>query len=62
MIKIQGNYTNKLSKDSAADCFQIRSISEDRCIKKIGSLDLASLHFIQDALSIVLNIRQLPDY
>jgi mRNA interferase MazF len=37
MIKIEPNKINGLAKDSSADCFQIRSISEDRFIKKTGS-------------------------
>ncbi|MGB4829727.1 MAG: type II toxin-antitoxin system PemK/MazF family toxin [Chitinophagales bacterium] len=30
MIKIEPNTTNGLSKTSAADCFQIRSLSQER--------------------------------
>ncbi len=40
MIKLSPNKTNGLSKDSAADCFQIRSVSEDRLIKKIGTINV----------------------
>ena len=32
-VKISPDAQNGLSKDSAADCFQIRSVSEERLIK-----------------------------
>jgi mRNA interferase MazF len=39
-----------LSKESAADCFQVRSLSQERLIKKIGSVDANTLDDIKDAL------------
>ena len=36
MIKIAPNTQNNLSKDSAIDCFQVKNLSTDRFIKKIG--------------------------
>ena len=33
MVKIVQNNQNNLTKDSSADCFQIRSVSEDRFIR-----------------------------
>ncbi len=36
MVKVIPDNGNKLNKDSAADCFQIRSVAEERLIKKIG--------------------------
>ncbi|MBP7461221.1 MAG: hypothetical protein KBA26_08020 [Candidatus Delongbacteria bacterium] len=38
------------------DCFQIRSISDERFIKRIGGISLGSLDQIKDALSKVLKI------
>ena len=38
MIKIEPNDKNGLRKDSSADCFQIRSISEKRFIKRLGKI------------------------
>ena len=38
MIMINPNQTNGLTKDSAADCFQIRSVSQERFIKRIGKV------------------------
>ncbi len=34
MVKITPDNNNNLNKDSAADCFQIRSVAEERLIKK----------------------------
>ncbi|HSF52118.1 MAG TPA: type II toxin-antitoxin system PemK/MazF family toxin [Algoriphagus sp.] len=38
LIQIFPDSVNGLSKLSVADCFQIKSLSEDRFIRKIGSL------------------------
>ncbi len=38
MIKIQPDSSNGLSKDSAADCFQVRSVSEERFVRKAGTI------------------------
>lgn len=56
MVKIEPNDNNKLDKDSSADCFQIRSVSEERCVRKLGKLDTEAMDKIRVALSIVLNI------
>ena len=36
MVKIKPDKRNGLKKTSAADCFQVRSISEQRFAKKMG--------------------------
>ncbi|HRX15439.1 MAG TPA: type II toxin-antitoxin system PemK/MazF family toxin [Spirochaetota bacterium] len=38
LIKIEKNLTNNLNNDSTADAFQVKSISNERFIKKIGSI------------------------
>lgn len=57
MVKLIPNNQNKLSKESAADCFQIRSVAETRCIKKIGEINNEILISIQKAMAVVLNIE-----
>lgn len=57
MVRIEPNLTNRLSKSTAADCFQIRSVSEQRCIRKIGDIDSSTMVDIRRALAIVLNIE-----
>jgi len=39
MVKINPNKINNLTKTSTADCFQVRSISQKRMVKKIGLLE-----------------------
>ena len=56
MVKIVPDTQNNLTKDSSADCFQIRSVSEDRFIKKIGSIDEFIIQEIREALKKVLTI------
>jgi len=36
MIKIEPWIKNGLIKESSADCFQVRSVSEEKFVKKIG--------------------------
>ena len=58
MVKIIPNSLNNLTKESAADCFQIRSLSEERFLRKLGKIDSDNLDDIQDALSKVLSIEE----
>ena len=57
MVKIIPDKQNKLTKESSADCFQIRSISEQRCVKKMGEISLETMDKIRKALAIVLDIE-----
>jgi mRNA interferase MazF len=56
MVKIEPNATNGLSKDSSADCFQIRSLSQERLIKKLGYIDNDTLNEIKEAIKKVLDM------
>jgi len=56
MIKIKPNSRNGFSKTSAADCFQIRSVSKERMIKKVGSIDESTLSEIKEAISKVIGL------
>lgn len=56
MVKLIPDKTNKLSKESSADCFQVRSVSEDRFVKKVGVADTDTMDKIRKGLSIVLSI------
>src|SRR4051794_29123070 len=40
MVKIIPDKDNHLTKDSAADCFQVRSVAEERLMKKLGIVGL----------------------
>jgi len=55
MVRIDPDEQNGLSKPSAADALQIRSVSEKRLVKKIGSMP--SFHLIK-IVQAVMNVLQ----
>ena len=58
MVRVSPDSQNKLTKESVADCFQIRSISEERFVSKIGSINTETFERIKESLSKVLSIEQ----
>jgi mRNA interferase MazF len=56
MVRIEPDAENGLSKTSVADTFQVRSISQQRLIKQIGSLPATTMTKISQALARVLSI------
>jgi mRNA interferase MazF len=56
MVKIEPNPLNGLSKPSCVDCFQVRSISQERLVKKLGAVDETTLQMIKAALKIVFEL------
>lgn len=56
MVKIEPNKANGLSKDSSADCFQVRSLSQERLITKLGNINDSSLDDIKGALKKVFDM------
>jgi mRNA interferase MazF len=56
MVKIEPDAANGLTKTSAADCFQVRSVSQERLIKKLGGIDNRTLTEIKEALKKVFSI------
>jgi mRNA interferase MazF len=57
MVNLIPDKDNNLSKESAADCFQVRSLSETRFTKKIGKIGPKKLEEIKEALAKVFSIR-----
>ena len=57
MVNLFPDKNNNLSKESAADCFQVRSLSKNRFTKKIGKIGIKKFDEIKEALSKVLSIR-----
>ncbi|HNX74680.1 MAG TPA: type II toxin-antitoxin system PemK/MazF family toxin [Candidatus Rifleibacterium sp.] len=57
MVNLSPDEDNNLIKESAADCFQIRSLSVNRFSKKIGVIGQKKLEDIKEALIKVLSIR-----
>ncbi len=56
MIKIEPNSKNGLTKESSADCFQIRSVSQDRFVKRLGVISDSIMEEMRIGLSKVLSI------
>ena len=55
MIQVEPNTENNLTKLSAIDCFQIRSISTRRFLSKIGSVPPKILKEIKTAVKAVID-------
>ena len=56
MVKLEPNEANGLSKTSAADCFQVRSLSQERLSKKLGIINNSTLQDIKEAIKKVFGI------
>jgi mRNA interferase MazF len=54
MLKIEPDTYNGLSKTSSADCFQIRSVSEARFVRKLGELPGQTLDQLIERVTLVL--------
>lgn len=57
MVRLEPTSDNGLSKISAADTFQVRSISKQRLIRQVGALSDEYMQNISVALSVVLKIN-----
>jgi mRNA interferase MazF len=57
MVKITPDKNNNLSKLSAADCFQVRSLSELRFAKRLGKIGIDQLEEIKTGLARVFSIE-----
>ncbi len=57
MVKLKPDNKNNLNKDSVIDLFQVRSVSEERLIKKIGSIDDNELNLVKNAIKVVFDIE-----
>jgi mRNA interferase MazF len=57
MVNILPDTLNCLSKHSSADCYQIRSVSIERFINKIGVIENDILQKIEIALFQVLDLK-----
>lgn len=54
MVPITPNAQNGLTKSSAADAFQVRSVSQERFVQRMGALDNNQLEQILKAVKIVI--------
>ena len=56
MVKISPSEQNGLTKVSAVDCFQIRSVSVERLSSPLGSVELKIIMQVQEAVNQVIGI------
>jgi len=57
MVKIESSSQNGLAKTSSIDCFQVRSVSKTRFVKKLGTIDVSLREKIKFALSKALSLH-----
>ncbi|MEG4863435.1 MULTISPECIES: type II toxin-antitoxin system PemK/MazF family toxin [unclassified Microcoleus] len=56
MVPLEPSSENGLAKLSAADCFQVRSVSQQRFVRSLGTLSDTIMEDISEALTIVLDL------
>jgi len=56
MVKIMPTEQNNLSKISAVDCFQIRSVSVDRFLNHIGIVEPKVFYNAQEAITKIISV------
>jgi mRNA interferase MazF len=57
MVAINPDAVNNLQKPSIVDLFQVRCISEERLVRKVGVIDVKQISLAQEALKTVFGIR-----
>jgi len=57
MVRLQPDAENGLDKPSAADAFQVRSVSQERFVRRPGQLSDTVMREINSALAVVLRIE-----
>ena len=62
MVKVAPTKNSGLSKISGADAFQVRSLSQQRFVEKLGVLDHDTMREIEEALAAVLAIGRYPTH
>ena len=56
MVRLDPDAQNQLQKTSAADCFQVRSLSERRMVRKLGIVSDAIMRKMELGLTRVLEL------
>jgi mRNA interferase MazF len=59
MVKVESNSQNGLEKASAADTFQVRSVAQERFVRKLGVLSHPKMQLISEALGLVLEVGNI---
>jgi mRNA interferase MazF len=57
MLCLEPDSSNGLSKPSAIDLFQVRSLSESRLVHRIGAITTSELALVQKSLKLVFGME-----
>ncbi|MFQ5856930.1 MAG: type II toxin-antitoxin system PemK/MazF family toxin [Anaerolineae bacterium] len=57
MVRLEPDAENGLDKPSTADAFQVRSVAQERFVRRLGSLSDTAMQEITEALAVVLSIE-----
>ena len=57
MIRLEPGVDNGLDKPSAADTFQVRSVAQERFVRRLGRLSGSVMREITQGLAVVLSIE-----
>jgi mRNA interferase MazF len=57
MVRLEPDEENGLDKPSTADAFQVRSVAQERFVRRLGSLSVKMMQEITTALAVVLGIE-----
>jgi len=57
LVRLEPNAENGLDKPSAADAFQVRSVAQERFVRRLGILSDTVMQEITRALAVVLSIE-----
>ena len=56
-ISLEPDSNNGLRKKSAVDCFQIRAISHNKFVEKIGNISNDEIDLIKKSIALILDIE-----
>lgn len=56
MVRVATSKENGLTNESAADCFQVKSVSTSRFIRRMGVVPPATLDEIVETIAIILEV------
>ena len=57
LVRLEPDAENGLDKPSAADAFQVRSVAQERFVRRLGKLSDTAMQEITKALAVVLSIE-----
>ena len=57
LVRLEPDTENSLDKPSAADAFQVRSVAQERFVRRLGKLSDTAMQEITRALAVVLSVE-----